>query len=77
MHVRAHALAAPMRSHLPRTLAPAAPRRAQHGGQGAPGMCIPSSLGRGGALPAWLLALLIVASVVAVSGARGLCWGMQ
>lgn len=41
---------------------------AQHGGQGAPGMCIPASLG-GSSLPAWLVALLIVASVVAVSRA--------
>ncbi|EFN56501.1 hypothetical protein CHLNCDRAFT_144100 [Chlorella variabilis] len=37
-----------------------------HGGQGAPGMCLPNSLSPS-RLPAWLLAILVVASVVAVS----------
>ncbi|KAL4447912.1 hypothetical protein ABPG75_005131 [Micractinium tetrahymenae] len=37
-----------------------------HGGQGAPGMCIPNSL-TSSRLPAWLIALLIVGTVVAVS----------
>ncbi|KAL4853658.1 Vacuolar-sorting receptor 1 [Chlorella vulgaris] len=37
-----------------------------HGGQGAPGMCLPNSLSPS-RLPAWLIAMLIVASVVAVS----------
>ncbi|KAL4442405.1 hypothetical protein ABPG77_004989 [Micractinium sp. CCAP 211/92] len=37
-----------------------------HGGQGAPGMCLPDSLASS-RLPAWLIALLIVGTVVGVS----------
>lgn len=49
---------------------PDPPTPMQHGGQGGPGMCVPDSLSRS-RLPAWLIALLIVGTVVAVSGGRG------
>lgn len=53
--------------HPPLAFLPLPP---QHGGQGAPGMCLPDSLASS-RLPAWLIALLIVGTVVGVSGGRG------